>query len=471
MQHITMGPALLYAPFATGINLSALRQDTGTAHETFLSACKTGDLARVKELLATDGQLLTVKDHRGRSGFALALLGGHKTTGELLKQAGYQPDLHETVLDLDWDRYAKLIGEPTAETIKKVNANHPMGGTLMWAAATGGAGRSIWRVYANCGDPDANPNHEKGSSPLQQALCYSDLKVAEMTAATLLSNNADPNPPANAELPPLHLAAQRGSYELVEMLIRLGAIVSLKDRQGRNAASIAAYFGHQRVVDLLDTHEKIPRTCRTSRSAVDWQGNPYQKPDMSDIPFYQQGKVVGAAHGNLEAVKKAVHLDPRMAHSIATTSEKGVEAGAHMGNMEIVKFLLQNGAPYSLPTAVLLNDHSTVNRMLAEDPERIHERGAHDFALLYYPIIGGGNLDVMKLLLDKGARVEEQHFMGTTALHYACIRGPIEGIELLLDHGADINRVGRKFTEEGSTPLQSARDPKIIDYLKSKGAK
>ncbi|MEM7258405.1 MAG: ankyrin repeat domain-containing protein, partial [Pseudomonadota bacterium] len=106
---------------------------------------------------------------------------------------------------------------------------------------------------------------------------------------------------------------------------------------------------------------------------------------------------------------------------------------AHMGRKELAAFLLKSGAPYSLPTAVMMGDYTTVKRLLNEDPERIHERAAHDFALLWYPIIGQCDLDMMQLLLDKGAKVEEQHYLGTTALHWACIRGPIELTELLLE--------------------------------------
>ena len=463
------GTALVYSPVILGGTPTEKRMDHDT--EIFLQACKDGDIETVKKMLTKDQTLLTAKDNLGRSGFAIALLSGHKNVGALLIELGYQTDLHEAVLDLNWDRYKELVGEVTPATKDRINADHPIGGTLMWVAAAGGAGKDIWRVYANCGNPDSNPRKEAGSTPLQKALGYPDLKIAELTAATLLSNNADPNPLPNAEQPPLHMAAARGSFEIVEMLVRLGAEVNAKNQDGRTAAQLADYYGHKPSFDLLSNHEQIPRTCRTSRTAFDMDGNAYKVPDMSDIPLYLRGNLVGKSHGNLEAVQKAVSADPRMVHSIATTSESCVEAGAHMGNKGIAEFLIKNGAPYSLPTAVMLNDFTTVRRMLDEDPNRIHERGAHDFALLWYPIIGKCGLDMMQLLLDRGAKVEQQHFLGTTALHWACIQSPIELVELLVENGADVNRVGRKFNVEGNTPIQFTKDEKIADYLRSKGAK
>ena len=462
------GTALAYSPIILGGPPSGKQAtpDIGA----FLESCKEGEIEQVKKLVGYDTTLLKVKDKQGRSGFAIALLAGHKNIGDFLKEAGYQPDLHETVLDLDWDRYNELVGEESAETESLINANHPIGGTAMWVAAAGGAGKDIWRVYANCGDPNTNTRTEAGSTPLQKALGYADLKTAELSAASLLSNNTDPNSLPNAEQPPLHIAAARGSFEMVEMLVRLGADVNAKNQDGKKAAQMAGYYGHQLIYELLQNHKQIPRTCRTSRTAFDIDGNPYKMPDMSGIPQYLRGNLVGSAHRNLEAVQKTVTADPKMAHSTATTSEISVEAGAHMGNKEIVEYLIKNGAPYSLPTAVMMNDFTTVRRMLDEDPNRIHERGAHDFALLWYPIIGKCGIDMTQLLLERGAKVEEQHFLGTTALHWACIRGPIELVELLVENEADVNRVGRKFNAEGNTPIQFTKDEKIIDYLKSKGA-
>lgn len=443
----------------------------GEDEKTFLKACREGNTKVVREMLANDKELLQAKDQLGRSGFALALLAHHREIGDLLKGRGYETDVHEAALDLDWDRFVELLGEGSQEAVVRVNSDHPVGGSTMWAAAKGGAGSNIWRVYAQSGNPDLNTRGKAGSTPLQQALLYPDLEVGEMTAASLLSNDASPNASLNAEQPPLHIAAERGSLELVEMLIRLGAEVDQVDQKGRTARQLAERNGHEALYSLLVNHQEIPRTCRTSRYAYNLEGKPYQRPNMDSVPQYLQGSLVGQSHGNLEAVTKRVEADPRLAHSVATTSEGGVEAGSHMGRKDVVEFLLEHGAPYSLPTAVMLGDMETVKRYLDEDPQRIHERGAHDFALLWYPVIGRCDLDMTQLLLDRGAKVEEQHFLGTTALHWACMGGPIELVELLIENGADVNRVGRKFGGKRVTPIQMTEDEKLIGFLKGKGAK
>lgn len=453
-------------------SISSLIHLLNNDEQQFFKACADGELDLVKRLVAKNSVLLHAKDEKDRSGYALALLGYHPELAEFLKASGYQADLHEAALALDWERFSELTGNETADTQAMVNADHPVGGSAMWAAAAGGAGSDIWRVYAPSGDPNGNPRGITGSFPLQQALHHPNLEVAELTAASLLSNYADSDPPSNVDLPPLHLAARRGSLELVEMLVRLGANPDRKDENGKKPIDHAREKGHTGIVKLLEVHTTIARTCRTSQTAITADGSPYIVPeDLGSIPQYLRSHLVGNAHGNLDFVKNAVTNDPRMAHSVATTGEHAVEACAHTGRKELVDFLLSQGAPYSLPTAVMMNDFTTVRRLLDEDPRRIQERGAHDFALLWYPVIGNCDVSMMQLLLDRGSRIEQQHFLGTTALHWACSRGQFEMVELLVTNGADVNRVGRKFKAKGESPLQMTRDEKIADFLKSNGAR
>ncbi len=437
--------------------------------QLFWEAIRTGNLASVKQQVAKARDLLKLKDKAGLSCFALALLLGHNSIADFFKATGYESDLHESALAQDWDRFDAIVKSKGNEIVEFVNSDHPIGGTAMYAAASAGAGQDMWRIYALGADPNASPRGKKGISPIQKALRFRDLKTSEITAAAMLSNNASPNPPTNSDAPPLHIASERGSREMVEMLIRLGANVDARYNK-KSAAQLAEKNGFAEVVNMLKNHDVIPRTCRTSRVKYDAAGNDYRIPDFGDISLFERRKLVGQSHGNLDYVKEAIKKDPRMAHSVATTSEICVEAGAHMGNKPIVEVLLKSGAPYSLPTAVMMNDIATVKRYLDEDADRIHERGAHDYPLLSYPVIGKCPIEMLELLIDRGGKVEQQHFLGTTALHWAAQRSDLKAVELLISNGADVNRVGRKFKPSGETPRMMARDAKITAVLVANGA-
>ncbi len=63
-----------------------------------------------------------------------------------------------------------------------------------------------------------------------------------------------------------------------------------------------------------------------------------------------------------------------------------------------------------------------------------------------------GYLDICRLLIDKGAKVEAKNSHGGTPLHYASIRGHVEIVRLLCDRGADVEA----RDDTGEKPLYAA---------------
>ena len=439
--------------------------------KTFFETVKNGNLKKCREMVSAEKKLLDSTNADNQSAYTVALLHGKKEIAVFLAKSGYKPDLHECALALDWDRFNALANAMENKVVEAVNQTHPIGGSAMYCAAVGGAGMDMWRVYAQCGDPNKFETDGSSESPLHAALQFSDLKMAELTAATLLSNNTSPNPASNGKDSPLHIASKRGSVEIVELLINCGANVDAKNGQGKTALDLAKMSGNKSLIDLLENHQQIPRVWRSPDSMTNAEGQPYRMPNWDGLSLLKRREVVGSSHGNLAQVKSMVGKDKRLAHSVATTGERAVEAGAHMGNKPIVQFLLDNGAPYSLPTAVMMGDMTSVKKMLDGTPDRLHERGAHHFALLWYPIIGRCKVEMTALLLEKGADVEQNHFLGTTALHWAAMNDQVEVAERLIEAGANVNRIGRKFGGQPLTPLQHARSDKMKTLLKSKGAK
>lgn len=68
-------------------------------------------------------------------------------------------------------------------------------------------------------------------------------------------------------------------------------------------------------------------------------------------------------------------------------------------------FFIEKGSPVSLSTACVLGLTDDVNKLLAEDPHRVHERGAHDFPAIWYTAFGAERPEILELLLASGADV------------------------------------------------------------------
>ncbi|HWB81167.1 MAG TPA: ankyrin repeat domain-containing protein [Nannocystaceae bacterium] len=428
---------------------------------------RAGEVERLGQRLSAAPELLVARDDEGRSLLTVALLAEQSAVARMLLARGYAPELAECAWLGDWPRFDALA--TAAPDV--VDDDHPLGGTVMYAGARSGQGQELWRVYAVGAVADPPRTRRDTMSPLRAAFEVDALATAELSAATLLANGADPNARQPEGDSALHAAARRGSLELVEMLVRKGARVDAADARGRTPIAVATT---REVVAMLRDHSAIARDHTASRCAFTADGGRYEPAALDDIAPIDQRAFVGMGHGGLAPLRDRLRAQPRLVHAVATTTELAIEASAHTGRRDNVAFLLEHGAPLSLPSAVVLGDRELVKRLLAAAPDRIHERGAHDFALLWYAVLGGGDLEMTQVLLAAGAEVERQHHLGTTALHFAALHDQPEVAELLLAHGADPNRVGRKFAAQGTTPLQlaiAADATRVADLLRARGAR
>lgn len=96
-------------------------------------------------------------------------------------------------------------------------------------------------------------------------------------------------------------------------------------------------------------------------------------------------------------------------------------------NLQIVKFLLENGADPNAAGLSLTSALQTAAQV--------------------------GNIDIMKLLISAGAKIDQRNGYGRTALMFACAEGQLASVEFLLSQGADPNLT----TPYGDTAISVAQ--------------
>jgi ankyrin repeat protein len=102
----------------------------------------------------------------------------------------------------------------------------------------------------------------------------------------------------------------------------------------------------------------------------------------------------------------------------------------------------------------MLGNAEKVQEMLAGNKELAHARGAHGIPLAFFAVLGG-NMKILEMVFEHGADLN----LGAgknSALHAAVLTNRIEMAEWLLLRGA--NNEVTNF--EGKTPLQVAIDQK-----------
>ncbi|KAL2857243.1 ankyrin repeat-containing domain protein [Aspergillus pseudoustus] len=125
-----------------------------------------------------------------------------------------------------------------------------------------------------------------------------------------------------------------------------------------------------------------------------------------------------------------------------------LHASAQQNYLKTARLLLAAGASTSLKSEVT-TDHSATPLVLASK---------------------NGNLSILHLLIDHGAKADEWSYSGITCLHHACENGHIRIVEALIEHGADVN--SRVY--DVGTPLivaATAGHAEIVGMLIASGAK
>ncbi|XP_055533867.1 uncharacterized protein LOC129723579 [Wyeomyia smithii] len=101
----------------------------------------------------------------------------------------------------------------------------------------------------------ANPNAivlEKNVAPIHLVIGVEDERLAEQMTRLMLQHGADPNLSTNTEgMTPLHVAANLGRVKLVELLLKAGGDMDLKDDELKTPVQYAVEEGHYDVIKAM----------------------------------------------------------------------------------------------------------------------------------------------------------------------------------------------------------------------------
>lgn len=119
---------------------------------------------------------------------------------------------------------------------------------------------------------------------------------------------------------------------------------------------------------------------------------------------------VGAAHRDKAKVMALLEETPNLlnaAHDWGSGDfETALGAASHVGYMELVTHLVDQGAQTNIFTACLFGQIDIVKLTLARFPKTLQAKGPHGFTLLHHAIEGGQEAEEVKVYLESLGAIE-----------------------------------------------------------------
>jgi ankyrin repeat protein len=320
---------------------------------------------------------------------------------------------------------------------------------------------------AQCDDPDRTFLYEAGNAEIAELLidhgvdvnhkdkqgqtalywiCMFGQNPAEV-ARVLLKHGADPNAADKRGLTPLMVAKDGAT---VDALIEGGANLKAKPPEGMSLFSTSGYGDASRLEALL--RHGVPFDKKTDGPTL-----------MMDAAWRNQVDVIAAllAQGvdpNIKGCWNKQYNDYMTPLTAAVTD----------GQFDAAKLLVEHGAIIQENGVKGLNNmqNALYNRRIAMI-KLFWDHGDRSISPLLYAVSQGASVAEVQKLLDSGTPADPPQDKDTTPLAEAAILGRMDLVQLLLQHGADVQKNDNRAIYYAA---QEGQD-EIVAVLLQRGAK
>ncbi|KAL7835585.1 hypothetical protein SRHO_G00279320 [Serrasalmus rhombeus] len=273
---------------------------------------------------------------------------------------------------------------------------------------------------------------EGGASLLHHATANGNLEVIRLIVATV--GPEELNAQDDQGQTPLHWAVEKNQEESCSLLLELGADPNILSMALMSPLHLAISRECNNLVQLL---------VSSGRVDVNLEG------DLGNTPV-----MMACSHNNCQALHILFKYGAKLCHQ-NKLGHYAIHTVAFAGAKDAMEVILLKGEELGVSTSV------HVNYLDKSKSSPLHLA------------VRGGNIEVIKLCIAKGAKVDQQQCDKSTALHFACTQGAIEAVKFMLLPYKQMEEIINIRDGANQTPLHRATlfdHVELAEYLVSKGA-
>ncbi|XP_039177590.1 inversin isoform X7 [Crotalus tigris] len=343
------------------------------------------------------------------------------------------------------------------------------------AAAVNGHKRALLKQIS--GNPDLKDKEDQfGRTPLMYCILADRLDCAE----ALLKTGTDVDKADHSQRTALHLAAQKGNYRFMKLLLAHRANWMKKDLEEIIPLHLTTQHKSPKCLALLLKYMapgEVDTQDKNKQTALHWSAY-YNNPEHVKILIKHDSNIgIPDIEGRIPLHWAANHKDPSAVYTVkcildAAPTESLLNWQDYEGRTPL-HFAVADG---NIAVVDLLTSYESCN---VSSYDNLFRTPLHWAALL-------GHAQIVHVLLERnkvgtilsdsqGATplhyAAQSNFSGRTALHWLCNNGYLDAIKLLLGFGAFPNHM--ENNEERYTPLDFALlggHHEVIQFMLEHGA-